>query len=163
MAAIAKSIEKTRADSLRRNRNPAPGASSRSRRKPSDIELFDLSGSLHDELEARAHVLAQQVVDGLFGEQRLIFGNGDSQRHAPGRIKRGGLERVRVHFAQAFEAHDVGLGVALAMLFQDAVTIRVVQRPVDILADLDLVERWLGNEDVSLPDEIAHVPVEEGE
>src|SRR5262249_28872998 len=162
IAANASSAEKIRADNLRRSRKPFPGASSRSRRNPSDIELLHFRRALHDELEARAHVLAEQIVDRLLGLQRLVLGDRHLQGDALLRVERGALQLVGGHLAEALEAHDVRLGVALALVGEDPRAVGVVERPVRVLADLDLVERWLGEEDVALPDQVAHVPVEEG-
>src|SRR6202521_5875023 len=141
-----------RAPARRRRRKAMPGASSRScRNRPRTgglyVELFDFARPLHDEAEARAHVLAEQVVDGLLGDQRCLLRNGHAQRHATAWIERRGFQLVRGHLAQALEAHDVGLGVALSMLLEDAIAVGVVERPPDVFADLDLVERRLREKD----------------
>src|SRR5256886_8889765 len=47
----------------------------------------------------------------------------------PARIESGGFQLFRRHLAEALEAHDVGLRVALRVLLEDARPIGVVERP----------------------------------
>src|SRR2546430_17690825 len=81
----------------------------------------------------------------------------------PARIESGGFQLFRRHLAEALEPHDVRLRVALRVLLEDARPIGVVERPERVLADLDLVERRLRQEDAAAPDQGAHVAVEESE
>ena len=89
--------------------------------------------------------------------------NGDLERDPAPRIEGGGLQLLRRHLAEALEPHDVRLRVALRVLLQDARPIDVVERPERVLADLDLVERRLRQEDAAVADQVAHVAVEERE
>src|SRR5471032_1343395 len=130
-AASANKPASKRAESRLRKRNSAPGVSSKSRLY---IQLFYLPGSLHDEFVARADVLAHQVIDGLLGRQFVARLDGHLQCQPPSRVQRGALQFIGGHFAQTLEAHDVGLGVAFGLLFDDAVALGLVQRPIRFLA-----------------------------
>src|SRR6267378_7059155 len=129
----------------------------------SDVQLLHLSRPLHDELEAGADVLPEQVVDRALRVERRLFRNGHAQSQAPLRVQRRGLELLGGHLPQALEAHDVGFGIALGVVLEDARAVRVVEGPVGVLSNLDLVQRRLGDEDAAVPDQLAHVPVEEGQ
>src|SRR5438552_4543351 len=128
-----------------------------------NIQLLYLARALHDEPEAGADVLAEQIVDGPFRLQSCMLRNGDLERDPAPRIEGGGLQLLRRHLAEALEPHDVRLRVALRVLLQDARPIDVVERPERVLADLDLVERRLRQEDGAVADQVAHVAVEERE
>src|SRR5262245_19078868 len=49
------------------------------------------------------------------------------------------------------------------MLLQNRVTMRVVDRPVSLLADVDAIERRLGQEHPAAGDQLRHVPEDERE
>ena len=69
------------------------------------------------------------------------------------RVERRRLEVLGRHLAQALEAHDVGLGVPFELLLEDPVAVGLVERPVGLLADVDPVQRRLGEVDVPVLDQ----------
>src|SRR5216683_1815326 len=71
-----------------RSNTPHPNAASARRPEKMRAERR-LRSPLHDEAEARGHVLAQQVVDGLLGQERILLGDGDAQAEALLGIERG--------------------------------------------------------------------------
>src|SRR5438094_4681638 len=147
-------------------------STSKSSRKPSrtpaqrsrlDVQLLHLARALHDEPEAGAHVLAEQIVDGPFRLQSCMLRNGDLERDPAPRIEGGGLQLLRRHLAEALEPHDVRLRVALRVLLQDARPIDVVERPERVLADLAAVEPRLRHDDAAVAAQVGPVAVEERE
>ncbi|EAU62171.1 conserved hypothetical protein, partial [Stigmatella aurantiaca DW4/3-1] len=140
---------------------PEPSPWTPCSQRGSEIEILDLACPLHDELETRADVLAEQVIDDAVGLQGVV--DRHLEAHALVGIQRRGLQLVGRHLAQPLEAHDVGLGVALGLLPDDAVPVRLVERPVRLLADLHLIKGRLGDVHGAALDERAQVPVEEGE
>ena len=54
-----------------------------------------------------------------------------------------------------------GVRSAVAVQLQQPVAVRVVERPVGLLADVDAVERRLREEDAARRDQPRHVPIDE--
>ena len=65
------------------------------------------------------------------------------------RIERRLPQHLRHHLAEALEARDLDLALAVRAL-EDVVLVLVVERPVRLLADVDAVERRL-REDTPCP------------
>src|SRR6185295_2321648 len=138
------------------------GADGQGRRPTrSDVELLalDLARPLHDELEPRRDVLAEKVVDHPVGLE-LVHDAHPERLPAP-RVQGRGLEIRGRHLSQTLEPGDVRLRVPLGLLLEDAVAVTLVDGPVGLLADVDPVERRLGDVDDAVLDERTEVPVEE--
>ena len=67
-----------------------------------------------------------------------------------------------LHFAEALEPRDLGLRVR-PQAGEDLFLVGVVLGPVRLLADVDAVQRRLGDVDVPLADQLRHVAEEEVE
>src|SRR3954470_17175741 len=87
-----------------------------------DVQI-GLRRSLHDELEAGFYVLAHQLGQHAVGLEPV--GDCDAEEAPRRRIQRGPLQLLRLHLAEALEAHDLGPGVP-GQLADDAVPIRLV-------------------------------------
>ncbi len=83
------------------------------------------------------------------------------KQRALGRVHGGFLELARHHFAEAFEAADLDLGVGVEFLLDDFVLVRVVARIERLAAVRDAVERRHREIEVALVDQLWHLPVEE--
>src|SRR5262249_9045464 len=122
----------------------------------SNVDLVDLRGALHDELEARSDIAAHECLDGALGGGGVT--DGGAEQRAAGRVQRRLLERPRIHLAEPLEAgHLDAIAVPAG---EQAVLLGVVARPEDLLPHLDPVERWLRDVDEALPDELGEMPVE---
>src|SRR5207245_2805183 len=78
-------------------------------------------------------------------------------------VERRLLERRGVHLAEALEALHLQRAAAAVPRGQQALLLRIVARPEDLLAGVDAVEGRLRDVDVALADELREVAVEEGE
>src|SRR5262245_24900163 len=125
---------------IRGSPSPRPSpASGRGRSGELKVEV-GLGGALHDELEARLDVLAHQLAQNLVGLLGVF--DRDAQQTPRLRIQRRTLELLRLHLAQALEAHDLGARV-LGQRGDDAIAVGLVERPECLLAVVDAVEGWL--------------------
>src|SRR5262249_1410044 len=85
----------------------------------------------------------------------------DAQQGTTGRVERRLLQSRRQHFAEPFEAVD---SETLAIdASQQAIALAIVERPVDVLADLDLIKRWLRDVHVAEANQLGQLAIEEGE
>ena len=115
-----------------------------------DVQLLGFLGALHDEAEARRRILAHQLVDHAIGHD--LIGDSDPQQAARARVERRLPQHLRHHLAETLEARDLRRRPAavLAVLLQDRVALRVVERPERLLADVDAIERRLREEDLAV-------------
>src|SRR5207253_2555134 len=77
----------------------------------------------------------------------------DPQQRAALGVERRLLERRGVHLAEALEALHLQRAAAPIPCGQQALLLRIVARPEDLLAGVDAVERRLRDVDVALADE----------
>src|SRR5262249_8731471 len=101
-----------------------------------DVELLRVLCAFHDELEARARVLAHELVDAAIGHDLIV--NLDAQEPPRFRIQRRLPQNLRHHLAEALEARDLRLGAAVDGL-EDLFLVAFVERPVRFLAGVDAV------------------------
>ena len=124
------------------------------------IEVLDFSGSLGDELAARFHLVPHEYGEDAIGAHRIL------QLHA----QYGAAVRIHGRLPELFGVHLAQPLVALHMyaarippLLEEP---RLLPLGEDVplgLTALETVERRLGDVDVSLLDQCAELPVEEGE
>src|SRR5437868_2010813 len=111
-----------------------------------------------DEAFAGVHVVAHQDVENLVGLHRVL--DLDPQQHAVLGVHGGIPELLGVHLAETLVAGDLWFSLHLRQL---SVLLLLSVCIADLLAARDLVQRRLGNIEVSVRDHLGHVPEEEGE
>src|SRR5438105_5937508 len=92
----------------------------------SHVDIFGFGRPLHDEAEARARVLAHQLVHDAVGVERVL--DHHPQAGALLRVERGGLEILRHHLAEPLEAADLGPRV-LGRLLEQLIALLLVEHP----------------------------------
>src|SRR6185503_16389049 len=123
-----------------------------------NVELLGFLGALHDELEARARILTHELVDDAV-RQDLIRNLYAQQAPRP-RIERRLPQHLRHHLAETLEPRNFDFPAAAGLL-ENVVLVLVVERPVRVLRDVDAIERWLGQVQLALANELRHVAVDE--
>ena len=86
----------------------------------------------------------------------------DLEQRPPARVEGRGGEHLGVHLAQPLEPRNLHLRVR-PQAGQDLLLVRVVARPVALLAHLDSIQGRLRDVDVALADQVGHVAEEEGQ
>src|SRR5687767_10524305 len=99
-----------------------------------NVQLLRFFGALHDEPEAGRGILPHQLVDDTIGHD--LVADLHAQEAARPRVQRRLPEHLRHHLAEALEARDLGNGpvAVLAVLLEDPLAVRIVQRPERVLA-----------------------------
>ena len=126
-----------------------------------EIEFLRLFGAIHDEAEPRRCVLAHQLVDDAIGDD--LIGDLDAQQPSRPRVERRLPQHLRHHLAETLEPRDLRVAASVGVLLQQPIAVRIVERPVRLLADVDAIERRLREEDLAARDELRQVAVEERE
>ena len=90
-----------------------------------------------------------------------LIGDVDAQQPARPRVERGLPQHLRHHLAEPLESRDLRVRPAVAVLLQQPIAVRIVERPEGVLGDVDAVERRLRQEDAARRDQARHVPVHE--
>src|SRR5438874_9350202 len=121
------------------------------------VHLFHLRRALHDELEARRDLAAHEGLDGLLGPGGVA--DRDSQQRAARGVERRLLERRGVHLAEALEALHLQRAAAPVPRGQQALLLRIVARPQDLLAGVAAVERRPRDVAVAVADELREAAV----
>ena len=112
-----------------------------------------------DEFASRLDLVAHED-----GEEAVCFdsiGELDLQHDALFRIHRGIPELFRIHFAQPFVALD--RTAIAADLIEELILFIIIVGVVFLTALAHLIQRRLGDEDVTFGDERLHIAIEEGE
>src|SRR5437763_1732236 len=111
-------------------------------------------------LAIRGAALGQEHVDG--GVRAVIRVENELHQAPRVAVHRRLAELHRVHLAEAFEALDVDLRLDPLRLqaLQDTVALVVVERVVDVPADVDAVERRHGHVHAPLLHELTKMPYE---
>src|SRR5580765_9054427 len=112
--------------------------------RPLDVELLRIFGSLHDETEPGRGIFPHELVDHAVGDD--LIGDVDAQQPARSRIEGRLPQHLRHHLAKSLESRDLGVGSAVAVLLQQTITVRVIERPECLLSDVDAIERRLRQE-----------------
>ena len=124
------------------------------------VQIVGEGGVGHQKLIPGFSALAHEIAEGTVGVEFIL--KLDFEELARGGIERRLFELLGKHFAETLEPADerrrpaTGFGQNTFFLF-------IRPRPMDGLADIDTVERRLGNIDVSVPDQFRHVPEKEGQ
>src|SRR5664280_2697683 len=125
----------------------------------SDIEVLDLPRLGLDEVLARLDALAHQHREDRVGFRGVVHLR--PQEGARLRVHRGVPELIRVHLTEALEPLD--RHVLDGHLLDDGVALRFRCGVVGHLAGADPEERRLGDEEITVLDDLRHVPEEEGQ
>src|SRR3972149_2478560 len=121
------------------------------RRRPSNVQVADFAGVLHDELPARFDLFAHQCGEDPL--RLLCLGNRHALQRPHLRVHRRLPELLWVHLGQALVALDLHLLAAGLQLAHDDLPLVVRVGILPFLARLDQVERRLGDVDLAALDQ----------
>src|SRR5262245_35272071 len=126
-----------------------------------NVKLLRIFRSLHDETEPCRRILPHQLVDDAIRDD--LIGDLYPKQASRSRVECGLPEHLGHHFAQALESRDLGVRATVAVQLQQPVTMRIVEGPERLLADVNPVERRLREKHLAAGNQLRQVAIDERE